>query len=164
MAKSAQTNLINNISIRSANKTDVETIVNFCCALNNEDPTFTGDFHFNETAVQAALEELLAAPSLGRAWLVYSDNTPIGYVVLTFGFSLESHGRDGILDEIYIAPAWRRQGIGTQVVKFVVAEARRLGLKKLYLEVERNNHLARTLYQKLGFEDFNRYLLNKPLS
>jgi len=151
-------------TLKLASLNNINLIVGFCRTLNQEDPTFTGDFHFDEAAIWATLEELVANPSLGRAWLIYNNDTPIGYVVLTFGFSLESHGRDGILDEIYIAPAYRSQGIGTQVMTSVEAEARQLGLKKLYLEVERNNHRARTLYQKLGFEDFDRYLLNKRLS
>ena len=162
MAKSAQKIPIN-IAVQLAQKADINLILAFCRALNEEDPSFTGEITFDEASVRGALEELLANPSLGRAWLVFGDNSPIGYTVLTFGFSLESHGRDGILDEIYISPTYRGQGIGSRVVEFVEAEARRLGLKKLYLEVERNNQQARALYQKLGFQDFNRYLLNKRL-
>ena len=152
-----------NYFLNLASPDNINQLVGFCRALNEEDPNFTGDIHFDENAIQTALEELIANPSLGRAWIIYSDDTPIGYVVLTFGFSLESHGRDGILDEIYIAPAYRGQGIGTQVMRSVEAEARQLGLKKLYLEVERNNNRARSLYLKLGFEDFDRHLLNKRL-
>lgn len=164
MAQPAQSNLVKSVFIQPANQTNIETILAFCRALNKEDPDYTGEVHFDENAVRTALEELVATPSLGRAWLICSDEKPIGYAVLTFGFSLESHGRDGIIDEIYIAPAYRGQGIGTQVMKSVEVEARQLGLKKLYLEVERNNHRAKSLYLKLGFEDFDRHLLNKCLS
>ena len=164
MVKSAQENLINSVSIQLANPIDIQIILDYCRALNEEDPDFTGEIHFDKNAVQAALEELIGNSLLGRAWLIYDDDTPIGYVVLTFGFSLESHGRDGILDEIYIVQDYRGRGIGTQVMKAVEAEARQLGLKKLYLEVERNNHRAKSLYLKLGFEDFDRHLLNKRLA
>lgn len=153
-----------NYSHTLASPNDINQIIDLCRALNEEDLDFTGEVHFDKNAVRTALEELVATPSLGRVWLICSDEKPIGYAVLTFGFSLESHGRDGIIDEIYIAPAYRGRGIGTQVMKSVEVEARQLGLKKLYLEVERNNHRAKSLYLKLGFEDFDRHLLNKQLS
>ena len=152
-----------NITIRPAAPTDIETIVDFSRSLNKEDPTFTGDFHFEADAVHTALTQFLAEPMFGRAWLVSDGGLPIGYVVLTFGFSLESHGRDGIIDEIYIAAEYRGRGIGKRVLEFVETEAHQLGLKKLYLEVERPNTRAQKFYGELGYVDHNRYLMSKLL-
>ena len=151
------------ITIRPATPTDIETIVDFSRRLNEEDPSFTGDFHFDTALVRTALAQFLAQPSLGRAWLVDDGTTPIGYVVLTFGFSLESQGQDGIIDEIYLAANYRGQGIGTQLLEFVETEARQSGLKKLYLEVERANTRAQKFYEQHGFEDHHRYLMSKRL-
>lgn len=154
---------MNNITIRPATPTDIETIVDFSRRLNKEDPSFTGDFHFETDAVRTALTQFLTEPLLGRAWLVSDGNLPVGYVVLTFGYSLESHGQDGIIDEIYIAAEYRNRGIGKRVLEFVETEARQLGLKKLYLEVERSNSRAQKFYSELGYVDHNRYLMSKLL-
>ena len=151
-------------TIRPAVSSDTDTIIEFSRRLNKEDPAFTGDFYFDEPAVRAALVQLVADSSLGRVWLVSWSNTPIGYAVLTFGFSLESHGRDGILDEIYLAADYRGQGLGTQVVEFVEAEAWRLELKKLFLEVERPNTRAKKFYARLGFVEHDRHLMSKVLT
>jgi GNAT superfamily N-acetyltransferase len=43
----------------------------------------------------------------------------IGYIVLTLGDSLEYHGRDAFVDEIYIRESHRGKGIGAQAIKFV---------------------------------------------
>lgn len=150
-------------NFRLAHPTDVGTVVNFSRRLNEEDPDFTGDFHFDEANVRQAVSELAGQPALGRLWLIEQQGQAIGYVALCFGFSLESHGRDAVVDEIYLLPEFRGQGIGTAAMKFVEAEARRLGLKRLYLEAERANTRAVALYQKLGFEDLGRFLLNKRL-
>jgi GNAT superfamily N-acetyltransferase len=149
--------------IQPATPIDSDLILNYSRALNEEDPDFTGKTHFDEPAVRAALTQLLVNPALGRAWLIVADGTTVGYIVLTFGFSLESHGRDGFIDELYLAPEWRRQGFGAAAVELVSAEAQRLGLQKLYLEVERPNNDARRFYRRLGFADHNRFLLSRRL-
>ena len=56
-----------------------------------------------------------------------------------------------------VAPAWRNRGIGTSIVREVVAEARKRRRGRVYLEVRVDNP-ARRLYHRLGFrrlgEDF----------
>ena len=150
--------------IRPAQPNDIDILVDFSRRLNQEDPAFTGEFHFDETAIRAALEQLLANPTLGQAWLIQVGERPVGHAVLTYGFSLESHGRDALIDEIYVIPDCRRQGIGRQVIGQVEAEARRLGAHKFYLEVERPNSRAQAFYRQLGFQDHNRFLMSKWIS
>ncbi len=150
--------------IRPAQPQDIDTLVDFSRRLNREDPTFTGEFHFDEAAICAALTQLLADPSLGRVWLIVAGERPVGYVVLTYGFSLESHGRDALIDEIYLMPDYRDQGVGRRVLQQMEAEARRLGATRLYLEVEQSNTRAQAFYRQLGFEDHHRYLMSKWIS
>ena len=147
--------------LQPATSADLETLLDFSRRLNEEDPSFTGDFHFDQTAVRAALEQLLAEPSLGRVWLISVEERPVGYAVLTYGFSLESHGRDALIDEIYLLADYRGRGIGRWVLQQMEAEARAGGAVRLYLEVERPNNRAQTFYQRLGFTNHNRYLLSK---
>jgi [ribosomal protein S18]-alanine N-acetyltransferase len=61
-----------------------------------------------------------------------------------------------VFDEIHInnvaiRPQYRGQGIGTAVMRHVLAEARRLGAKRATLEVRASNAGARRLYERLGF-------------
>jgi ribosomal protein S18 acetylase RimI-like enzyme len=49
-----------------------------------------------------------------------------------------------------VAEAQRNQGIGGDIVTWVVEEARRRGQKRVYLEVRTDNP-ARRLYHRLGF-------------
>jgi GNAT superfamily N-acetyltransferase len=61
---------------------------------------------------RAALEGLLHAPQLGGWWFLESDGRTAGYLVLTIGFSLEFAGRFALLDEFFVVPESRGQGIG----------------------------------------------------
>ena len=118
---------------------------------------------FDREAVGAALEDILQDASLGRVWLIQVDEKPIGYVVLTLGYSLEYLGRDAFVDELYIQSGYRRQGIGAHTLKFIEDRCQELGVKALHLEVARENIKAQTLYRKVGYKDHDRYLMTKWL-
>jgi len=61
-----------------------------------------------------------------------------------------------VFDEIHInnvamRPGFRAQGIGTALLRRVLAEARQLGARRATLEVRASNEGARRLYERLGF-------------
>ena len=61
-----------------------------------------------------------------------------------------------VFDEIHInnvamRPQFRGQGLGSTLLRHVLAEARRLGAKRATLEVRGSNEGARRLYERLGF-------------
>jgi diamine N-acetyltransferase len=111
----------------------------------------------------AAITDLLNNKSFGGVWLIQHQTEAIGYVVLTIGYSLEFHGRDAFIDELYIRANYRGQGIGTQALEYMQEVCRSLGIKALHLEVDRVNTKAQKLYHSLGFKDHDRYLLTKWL-
>jgi ribosomal protein S18 acetylase RimI-like enzyme len=115
----------------------------------------------DERAARDALERLLADERLGGVWLVKSGDETLGYLVLTFGYSLEFRGRDAFLDELYLRPEARGRGAGRKALEFVEGVCRALGVRALHLEVERANTGAQALYRKYGFLDHDRYLMTK---
>jgi ribosomal protein S18 acetylase RimI-like enzyme len=118
---------------------------------------------FDEAAARTALVALLQDPSLGRVWLIRESGNVIGYVVLAFGYSLEFHGRDACLDEIYLRPAYRGQGIGTQTLQFLEDACREIGIRSLFLVVERSNIQAQSFYREKGFAVQDRFLMTKRI-
>jgi GNAT superfamily N-acetyltransferase len=118
-------------------------------------------YPFDEGAGRAALATLVRDPSLGRAWLIREGDAAIGYVVLTFGYSLEYRGRDAFVDELFLRADWRGRGVGAQAISFVVEQCRSLGVRALHLEVERANAAGQALYRRAGFTDHGRHLLTR---
>ncbi len=116
---------------------------------------------FNKDIIRAGLEQIVQDDSLGRVWLIYWKDEAIGYMVLTFGYSLEFHGRDALVDELYIREEYRRCGIGTKALQFVEEICCSLGIEALHLVVERKNTQAQSFYRQLGFEEQDRYLMTK---
>lgn len=111
-----------------------------------------------------AVEPLLRDAALGSIWLIEKSGAPVGYIALCYGYSIEFGGRDAFIDEFYILPGERGQGIGTEVVDAVKAEAAAEGVLALHLEVDRNNDGARRLYERMGFRSRTQFhLMSHPL-
>jgi ribosomal-protein-alanine N-acetyltransferase len=55
------------------------------------------------------------------------------------------------INNVAIRPRFRAQGIGTALLRHVLAEARQLGARRVTLEVRASNERARRLYERLGF-------------
>jgi GNAT superfamily N-acetyltransferase len=111
----------------------------------------------------AALAALVADEPLGRGWLIRLDGRPVGYVVLALGFSVEAGGREACVDEFYLVPEVRNQGLGSRALALVEAEARDLGVQRIFLEAQRRNRVI-GLYRRAGYVDQNRFLMSKFLS
>ena len=139
-----------------AEATDIELLV-----------VFMRDFYehealrFDESAARNALQMVMANAFFGRVFFLEFAGEKVGYTVLTFGFSLEFHGRDAFVDELYVVASHRGRGIGKQTLEFLADVCRAEGIAALHLEVERANTIAQGVYRKQGFKDHDRYLLTK---
>ena len=60
------------------------------------------------------------------------------------------------LENIVVAPAVRRAGIGNRLIDTLVAQAHRMNSTAVFLEVRASNTAARGLYEKLGFRETGR--------
>ncbi len=120
-------------------------------------------YEFDADAALSALQELLARPALGQVWCVEASGETVGYFVLTLGYSLEYRGVDAFLDELYLLPDYRGQGIGKQAVACLEDRARALNVRALHLEVERTKPRAIALYRRRGFDAHDRFLMTKLL-
>jgi len=116
---------------------------------------------FDEQKARAALTRLLNEAKLGRVWLIRDGETPVGYVVLCFGYSLEWLGRDAFIDELYLLEQYRGRGWGRKTMGFVEQVARAEGVRTLHLEVVRKNARALEVYRKMGFQEHESTFLSK---
>lgn len=99
----------------------------------------------------AGIQPLLAGIPHGAAYLIGPPRAPIGYVVVTFGWSIEFGGMDGFIDEIFIRPGVRGRGIATEVLLALPRALGDAGVKALHLEVGADNVVAQRLYTRAGF-------------
>lgn len=110
-----------------------------------------------------ALAELASNSDFGGAWIIRVDGAPAGYVALTACYSLEFHGRFGLLDELFIADQWRGKGIGPAALAFIGRECRARGWEAVRLEVGTENLHAQEVYRRGGYQLDERHLMTKWL-
>ncbi len=116
---------------------------------------------FDREKARAALVPLLRDLNLGRAWLIFDGSTPVGYIVICFGYSLEWLGRDAFVDEFFLREDYRGRGWGQKAMAFIEGAARELKVRALHLEVMSGNEGAMRLYEKLGFRPHKSTFLSK---
>lgn len=116
---------------------------------------------FDEHRARVALLKFLREPSFGRAWLVCEQEVAVGYVVLTFGYSLEYLGRDAFIDELYLRDSHRGRGWGRKALDFVEEQARANEIRSIHLEVVRQNDTAKEVYRRAGYADHDHFLMTK---
>ncbi|WP_034217755.1 GNAT family N-acetyltransferase [Actinoplanes subtropicus] len=105
---------------------------------------------FELERVLAGLRPLLADDRHGQVWLIREPGGDVGgYAVVTWGWSLESGGRECLLDEIYVRTPGT--GLGGQALEAIVEAAAGAGASAMFLETEAHNERARAFYQRGGF-------------
>jgi len=100
---------------------------------------------FDHERVARGLDPLLADDTHGQVWLAGDG----GYAVVTWGWSLESGGREALLDEIYVRD--RGRGVGRALLTHAMAAAARAGASRMFLETEAHNERVRAFYASAGF-------------
>jgi len=110
-------------------------------ALTALEPVLFADDAWSE---QTWWAELAGRPR--RAYVVGEQSgTVVGYAGVDCGGELAD------VMTIAVAPAAQGQGLGSALMRWLVAEARRAGAEHLMLEVRADNALAQRLYAAAGF-------------
>jgi GNAT superfamily N-acetyltransferase len=118
---------------------------------------------FDELIARRTLRELIGNPALGLIVLLESAGAAVGHFMITYGFSLEFHGRYALLDELYLVPSVRGRGWSRHCLALATDIARDHGAATLRLEVNHANARARYVYLKAGFQDNQRDIFTRWL-
>ncbi len=127
---------------RIATPADLPALLGLCQEYCVED-----DHAWDLERTRKALEPLLADDRLGVVWVL--GTPPIAYAVVTWGYSIESGGRDALLDEVYVRD--RGRGLGGALLARVLDDLCDRGLARVFLETEAPNADARRFYARHGF-------------
>ena len=77
----------------------------------------------------------------------------LGFVVVSLREELLSQAPSAHLETLVVSPEARRRGLGERLVAHTEEKVQQLGAESLTLHVFHNNHRARALYAKRGFEE-----------
>lgn len=103
-----------------------------------------------------------AHPDQGGIIVFEADTELVGYAILINFWSNEFGGNVLNVDELYVVPNWRGQGIGTGLMEYLITTKYNQAVM-LQLEVSPDNERARKLYTSLGFVTYKNETLTKML-
>ena len=86
-------------------------------------------------------------------------NSPMGYVVFSFIWSVEFGGLEAMVDEVYLRHNVRGKGIGKSILKRLFRTMAAHGVYSLSIEVNHKNAEAILFYKALGFRLRQNYSL-----
>ena len=113
----------------------------------------------DETHVTRAITPLLDGSPFGAIYLIGPRRAPLGYIAITFGWSIEYGGMDGFIDEIYIRPPVRRRGLALEALNAVGVMMQSAGITAVHLEVDTDDIATQRLYARAQYRARDRYQL-----
>lgn len=119
---------------------------------------FTDAFYHSEAVLhpvpdshrEATWTELMRSNDYAECFFIDKDGVDAGFLLMAYTFSQESGGKVAWVEEIFINPEFRGQGLGTEFFRFIKDEIEPT-CSRIRLEVEEDNVRAKKLYESLGF-------------
>ncbi len=87
-----------------------------------------------------------------RGLLIEANGAAAGFCSLSFSYSTEAGGQVVLIEEVFLSPAYRGQGLGGALFRWLKEEYRDTAAR-LRLEVMPDNTGAIALYRRLGFKE-----------
>jgi len=152
--------LMMNLDIRTATRNDVPALAEMTAEIqqlhHQAAPTLFTAVADNLSEFRAYIETYMES---GTVYVANVEGQAVGCALykiheITENLFLKPHVRLH-LDQMGVRPAWRRRGIGYQLMKQVLTDARENNIDFITLNVFRFNTEAIQFYESFGFEHRN---------
>ena len=135
------------VELGTATRQDLPQLVALLGVLFSQEAEFVAD-----DAKQArALEKILSDESVGRIHVARDGGKVVAMASLMYGISTAEGGLAASFEDFVVLPGYRGKGVGSALLQYVIAEARKQGVLRLTLLTDKQNKRAQALYRKLGF-------------
>ena len=101
----------------------------------------------------AALDRLLDGLPAATLYLIGPPKSPVGYMLIAFGFDLSAGGVTATIGELYIRAAVRGRGMGSDAVATLAHALHGHGVCALHMEASDANPRAKVFCRRLGFDE-----------
>ena len=108
---------------------------------------------YDEPTPSAAVIAERTAPLIasGEVTVLFAGEGPDGFAELRFRPSLYTGALDAYLEELYVVPEHRGEGLGRALLEAAMEHARARGADRIDLNTSEDDVAARALYERTGF-------------
>ena len=142
--------------IREIKSDDKIDFIKMCMDFYNTDGV---DHSIPVSNMEKTFNLLMEGLDFAKAYVCEKNNKTVGYILLALTYSNEAGGMVVWLDEIYVKPEFRSQGIGSELIDFVI-EKYKNKISRFRLEITESNIGAKKLYLSKGFTDLSYRQMN----
>ncbi len=132
--------------VRVADLTDAQTVGRLLHDFNTE-------FDEPTPGAQVVAERVRTLLAAGDITVLVPTAGPHGLAVLRFSPSLWKEALQCYLEELYVVPERRGEGLGRALMEAAMELARRAGAADMHLGTGEDDVAARRLYESLGFSN-----------
>lgn len=108
---------------------------------------------------RAGLEPFLKNEPYAAAYLIGPVRAPVGYVLLSFGWSLEIAGHYCKIEQIFVRKGVRGRGIATEVLMKLSSMLKSKGMKTFYLHANQEDQKVKQLCKRTQFISDSSFIL-----
>ena len=112
---------------------------------------FNDEFDEPTPEPEAAAERVAAHIENGHSTFLLIGDGPDGFAQLRYRASIYTAGLESHLQELYVVPTLRGQGLGRALLEAALEEARTQGADFIDLGTSEDDTAARALYESAGF-------------
>ena len=109
------------------------------------------EFQPDASKQKQALETLLANPTIGRLYVAREARRVLAMASLLYTVSTAEGGKAAWFEDLVVHPDERNRGIGEALLKYVVAQAKADGVRRITLLTDMQNERAQAMYRRVGF-------------
>jgi GNAT superfamily N-acetyltransferase len=106
----------------------------------------------SDEALLAMSRALIADPAREGMQLLARDErgTAVGFATIFWSWSTTRAARIGVMNDLYVAPGGRGQGVAEQLIEACLERVRTRGGALLSWQTAPDNHRAQAVYERIG--------------
>ena len=145
-------------TIRLCHPQDASLLAPLVHALALEEGAVPAELDGIETVISALLQS-----GVSDFLLATIADRPVGCLQIAYRLSTWHAVPYAYVEDFYLAPEARAQGIGTKLLDYALQRAEGQRADSIALDVRADNRSAQRLYARFGFSDTGSILLRRPL-
>lgn len=145
------------INLRTAEFNDIEAMILLLAELF----AIEADFQVDRHKQRAGLELLLNSNNAKIFVAENDEHQVVGMCSVQILISTAEGAKVGLMEDLIVTAAYRRQGIGQQLLNYLQNWANAQGLKRLQLLADKNNQSALDFYAKQNWQTTQLIALRK---